>query len=369
MTKRYLASPLECLKCQLIGKGERAFRTNPEKITTIILVPSAAQVRIWALTHPQALIGSRSAVFSQLPHLKKIVVEEPENWNYKDERAPYYHAKEIAQKRAELEGLELELHYQIPRVEDLEKEKLKVPQIRPPKIVNLSRERLSGNFTFVSQPLADLLGARKNTIVYVNSRELREEIKTEIAKVGADRNTFEIFGPEIFSFMGKETDYVVWADSDTLLNLPDFRAHEKLVWTVGKLTRIAKKTVYLQTAFPQHPLFADLASGNLENFYRREVRNRKEFLFPPFATLVKLSYAARNSVKAHLEAERIQDYLEEKANQKTFLVSPPYESFSKTPGKVQLHVAVRTTQPELLAKLPEAINPDWRIEVDPESLL
>ena len=54
-------------------------------------------------------------------------IEEPENWNYKDERSPYYHAKDVAKKRAEIEKLTLELKYQTPRVEDFKKETLKLP--------------------------------------------------------------------------------------------------------------------------------------------------------------------------------------------------------------------------------------------------
>lgn len=373
MAGYYLASPLECLKCQLIGKGERAFGANPEKTTTLILVPYASQVKIRALTSPTALVGSRSAVFSQLPHLKKIVIEEPENWNYKDERSPYYHAKDIAKKRAELEGLELELRYQIPLVGDFKNDGATIPEIKPVKVVDLGQEKSAGNFTFISQPLEKLISARRNTIVYTNSKELREGVDQEISKMGGDRNTVEIFGPELFSIVGKETDYVVWADTDTLLNLPDFRAHEKLVWTIAKLGQIAKKTLYLQTASPQHPLLIDLANGTLKNFYRRELKNRQELSFPPFCTLVKLTYTSQSSVKTNLEAEKLSEVLSHLPP--SLKVSPPYSPYSPTSAtkwgarKIQLHLTIKASQPGQLAKIIGEIDPEWKIEVDPESLL
>ncbi len=367
MAKYYLASPLECLKCQLIGKGERAFGANPEKITTLILVPYASQVKIRALASPMALVGSRSAVFSQLPHLKKIVVEEPENWNYKDERSPYYHAKDVAKKRAELEGLELELRYQIPLVEDFKNGGATIPEIKPVKVVDLGQEKSAGNFTFISQPLEKLISARRNTIVYTNSKELREGVDREISKMGGDRNTVEIFGSELFSIVGKETDYIVWTDADTLLNLPDFRAHEKLVWTVAKLGRIAKRNLYLQTSFPQHPLFADLVDGILKNFYRKELKNRQELSFPPFCTLVKLTYTSQSSVKTNLAAEKLSEVLTHLPP--SLKTSPPYPPYSPSPGKIQLHLTIKISQPDQLAKIIGEIDPEWKIEVDPETLL
>ncbi|MEX1068395.1 MAG: hypothetical protein WED08_01155, partial [Patescibacteria group bacterium] len=368
MAGRYLGTPLECLRCQIGEKGAKSTTAPPENIHTLLLVPTTAQVKIQALAEKQkdVLVGSRSAVFAQLPNLKRIIVEEPENWNYKDERAPYYHAAEVAKKRAELENLAIELRYQLPRAEDV-KSGVEIPLLKPVKIVDLNREKLSGNFTFVSQPLESHIAARNNTIVYVNSRELREGVVEELRKIGADRNTVEIFGPEVFSMVGKGADYVFWADADTLLNLPDFRAHEKLVWTAVKLSRIAQKAVYLQTSFPQTPVFEELR-GDIKRFYERELKNRRELGYPPFTTPIRLSYSAKSSAKASLGAEKLFSTLYSLFSDQ---VSPPYEPYSPAPGKHQLNMVVRTKPGDLdaLAKIAKAVPPDWKTEVDPESLL
>lgn len=396
MVEHYLASPLDCLKCQIPGKGERVALGPLDRITTLILIPYASQVRLRATTlaSSKVLIGSRSAVFAQLPNLQKIIIEEPENWNYKDERSPYYHVKDIAKKRAELENLELELHYQVPRVEDVYIEKLKLPKLEPAMIIDLNREKASGNFTFVSQALADTvlrnkitperseestfisqpleaqIKANKHTLVYVNSRELREKIGDGLLKIGADKNFVEILGPELFGLAGKEVENIFWTDVDTLLNLPDFRAHEKIVWTVHKLGRLARDRVYLQTSSPDYPLFRELETGNLATFYQRELENRREFSFPPFSTLVKLTFAAKGSTKANFEAEKLYEKLSEISDQRSGLqVSPPYQPYSATPGRFQLNIALKMKKTSGLAKLSPLIPPGWRVEVDPESLL
>ncbi|MDP1710784.1 MAG: hypothetical protein Q8L46_02490 [candidate division WWE3 bacterium] len=424
MAKRYLASPRDCLKCQIPGKGERVMIGNPKKVTTLLLLPYASQVSLSSLPTPGVdsygtLVGSRSAVFAPLPNLKKIVIEEPENWNYKDERAPYYHAAEVAQKRAEIEKLSLELRYQTPRVEDYkeisersargaigERSEITIngkalisPTSLPsllsppsPIIIDLNREKLAGNFTFVSQPMEAALSSRKYSLVYVNSRELREGIKEELRKLGPDKNFYKVIGPELFALPGQEAFHTIWADVDTLLNLPDFRAHEKIVWTVQKLNQLTKGKLFLQTSSPENPLFKNLESGpldvaqgrpersrmggQLESFYRRELENRKKFSLPPFATLVKLSYSAKSSTQVHLEAEGLyESILNLKSQTSNLEISPPYEPYAKTPGKVQLNIAVKLKnkgakqKEETLDKLSKTIPPDWKVEVDPESLL
>lgn len=381
MAERYWASPRDCLGCQMGGKGEK-FSSGPSGgITTLILVPYTSQVKIRAAVGKGVMIGSRSAVFAQLPNLKKIIVEEPENWSYKDERAPYYHAAEVAQKRAEIEDLELELRYQIPRVEELNAEKLNPPglnfQTLKVRVIDLNRERLAGNFTFVSAPMEDALSSSKYSLVYVSSRELREGVSEELRKLGLDKNFYKVIGPELFALPGQEAFHTIWADIDTLLNLPDFRAHEKIVWTVQKLNQITQGKLFLQTSSPENPLFKELESGKLDSFYRRELENRRKFSFPPFATLVKLSYKAKSSIKVRLEAEKLYEKLKllVRIRDSGVKISPPYGPYAKTPGNVQLNIAVKLPllpkagQPWAGVKLSKIIPPDWRVEVDPESLL
>ena len=362
MVKHYLASPLDCLKCQIGGKGEKSANSPVETVATLLLVPSVSQVKFRASTEKQKnlMIGSRSAVFAQLPNLKKIIIEEPDNWNYKDERTPYYHAVEVAQKRAEIEGLEIEMLPQNPK-------------IKPSRIADLDLEKLAGNFTLISQPLEGALTSGKYTIVYVNSRELQDKIREEIHRIGTDKNQYEIIGPELFSALGKESHYTVWADVDTLLNLPDFRAHGKIIWTVQKLSQITKGELILQTSSPQNPLFADLAAGDLTDFYQRDRKARRELGYPPFSTLVKLSFSAKSSAKANSGTEKLLEKL--KNLDSRLIISLPYESYTKTPGKIQINVAIKLPlptkagQPWAGAKLARAIPPEWKVEVDPESLL
>ena len=50
------------------------------------------------------MIGPRSALFTPFQRLGIIIIDEEHEPSYKSETVPRYHAREVAQKRAELEG-------------------------------------------------------------------------------------------------------------------------------------------------------------------------------------------------------------------------------------------------------------------------
>jgi primosomal protein N' (replication factor Y) len=69
---------------------------------------------------PQVIIGTRSAIFAPLPNLGLIVLDEEHDSSFKQDRpAPTYHARKVAQWRAELENCPLVLGSATPSLETL----------------------------------------------------------------------------------------------------------------------------------------------------------------------------------------------------------------------------------------------------------
>lgn len=50
------------------------------------------------------VVGTRSALFLPLPNVGLVWVDQEEDQSYKDEHLPYYHAREVARMRGEVEG-------------------------------------------------------------------------------------------------------------------------------------------------------------------------------------------------------------------------------------------------------------------------
>ncbi|MEL6578358.1 MAG: primosomal protein N' [Cyanobacteria bacterium J06621_12] len=69
---------------------------------------------------PQIVIGTRSAIFAPLPNLGLIVLDEEHDSSFKQDRpTPTYHARKVAQWRAELEGCPMVLGSATPSLESL----------------------------------------------------------------------------------------------------------------------------------------------------------------------------------------------------------------------------------------------------------
>jgi len=75
---------------------------------------------------------------------------------------------------------------------------------------------------------------------------------------------------------------------DAGLNLPDFRAAERVHQVLTRLLRLAEQEMIVQTFSPTHPALLAVAQGDATKFWEGELAARERFGYPPFRPLVNL---------------------------------------------------------------------------------
>ncbi len=140
----------------------------------------------------KVVIGTRSAVFAPLEDLGLIVIDEEQEYTYKSENAPRYHARDIAKYRCVQSGAFLLMGSATPSVESMysaEKGKYTLYTLKnrynkknlPEVIVaDMKKELKNGNGTYISEPLRRELEKNiesgKQSILFINRRGASSQV-------------------------------------------------------------------------------------------------------------------------------------------------------------------------------------------------
>ena len=152
---------------------------------------------------------------------------------------------------------------------------------------------------------------------------------------------------------------------DSLFVIPDFRMNERVFALLLSLRAKTEETFLLQTRMPHMPVFKEGLRGDIANFYREEIRVRKEFGYPPFATLIKLSVSGTEK-KVAVEVATILEALHVYAP----VAFPARKETSGAESSMRILLKVKTRWPdEELLKILMALPPSVEVRVDPEDTL
>ncbi|MDD5760600.1 MAG: hypothetical protein PHF45_00865 [Candidatus Pacebacteria bacterium] len=108
----------------------------------------------------------------------------------------------------------------------------------------------------------------------------------------------------------EQADLVVAASIDPLLFLPDYNSEERVFFYLLRLRKIAKEKLIIQTLIPENKLFKYLIERREEKFFEEELKWREDYLWPPFAQLIKLTFFHPNKDKGDKEITAIRNKLD-----------------------------------------------------------
>ncbi len=88
-------------------------------------------------------------------------------------------------------------------------------------------------------------------------------------------------------------------NADTMLNFPDFRAHERayqlMVQVSGRAGRSKKQgKVAIQTYNPYHQILQQVSTTNYTEMYKEQLQDRWQYKYPPYYRLIKITLKHRD---------------------------------------------------------------------------
>lgn len=173
-----------------------------------------------------------------------------------------------------------------------------------------------------------------------------------------------LIGTEMaLSYLHEPVHNVLIASMDSLLALPDFRIHEKILYTITRMRSLTSQSIVLQTRSPEEKVFQHALKGNLIDFYREHIEERKQFNYPPFSTLIKITLTGKKDIVV----KEMQD-LQKLLQPHEIDVFPAFTHTVRGLSVIHGLIRVQRLDKELsstLAHLPQHIV----VKIDPESLL
>jgi primosomal protein N' (replication factor Y) (superfamily II helicase) len=207
---------------------------------------------------------------------------------------------------------------------------------------------------------------------------------TEILTEFAEGETDILIGTQMIS---KGLDFenltvVGVLDADSMMNFPDFRAHERsfqmmeqVSGRAGRRNRTGK--VVIQTITPSHYILRQVIKHDYTGMYETQIAEREMFGYPPFTRLIRLSIKHHDKDIVNKAASQLAENLRKKLGKMVLGPEfPPVMQVQKWYIKcilVKINRDISVTRvKELVASLIDATSQDFgsslriSIDVDPQ---
>ncbi|MDB5254126.1 MAG: hypothetical protein JWL80_192 [Parcubacteria group bacterium] len=186
-----------------------------------------------------------------------------------------------------------------------------------------------------------------------------------VAKKFASQKGGILIGTEMaFPYLLK-IPFIGLVSIDSLFSIPDFNINERIFYLVTRLLDIAEEQAIIQTRNIRKTIMTFAERGNILDFYRAEIEERKELSYPPISIFVKIQYTGTQP-----DIEQRAAYLKRlfEQDEPDFMISKGMQS-----GKLVLSTILRFQRDEWpIRSVREKLlllPPEFSIKVDPESIL
>jgi primosomal protein N' (replication factor Y) len=185
-----------------------------------------------------------------------------------------------------------------------------------------------------------------------------------------------LIGTEMaFTYIQDEVYCSAIISLDGLFSIPSFNITQKILHIIEKLHYITLKKLIIQTRMPENKILQYILSGNVLPLCREDLKERRDFGYPPFKRLIKITFEgstgdtekARNFIEKLLEGYEPQIF-------SAFISKIKGQYITNTVIKVDPNIWPLPTNDknkinEDLSRNLAQLPPSFSINVDPEDLL
>ena len=147
-------------------------------------------------------------------------------------------------------------------------------------------------------------------------------------------------------------------NADSLLNFPDFRAHERSFQLMQQVAGRAGRTdvrgkVLIQTYNPYHKILQQVSTNDYLSMFYEQLDERYNYKYPPIYRLIKITLRHRDYNKVNDGAEWIAKSLRQVFKQ--YVLGPEFPPISRIRNQYHKNILIKIPQNQSLLKTKEAI--------------
>ncbi|TKD60725.1 primosomal protein N' [Flavobacterium sp. ASW18X] len=148
-------------------------------------------------------------------------------------------------------------------------------------------------------------------------------------------------------------------NADSLLNFPDYRAHERsfqlMVQVAGRAGRTQKRgKVLIQTYNPYHQILQQVSTYDYEKMFAEQVYEREQFKYPPATRIMRITLKDRDYNKLNEAAEWFAASL--RNSMQGQVLGPEYPAVSRIRNEYIKHILIKFKPKEAVQHTKKSIK-------------
>lgn len=133
-------------------------------------------------------------------------------------------------------------------------------------------------------------------------------------------------------------------NADSILNFPDFRAHERsyqmLTQVAGRAGRLDKKgKVIIQTFQPDHPVLQQVLNYDYENLFKTQKKERILYRYPPYYRMIRVTFKSKSYDNVNKSSEWFSNVI--KTLYKGTVLGPVFPAIMRIRGQYQKQLLIK----------------------------